>query len=209
MKTTDTKKCILWVLLAVLLIVSNIVSGKFFELGDLEFSGNAFIYPFTFLVVVLIRELFDEKEALKAILMAIFAQMLVVFLLSMVSLFPVASGASAAHELITTLIKNVPNTLFSIVSFVVTQLIAIKLYPTFRGFFNKPLSSFFTMLFSLAFDAVIYVMLKNLSALNFDTVMPQIASCWLAYVIVSIVMMAIYYYIITFTDEETEKVKTK
>ena len=207
MKTVETKKSVLWVLLAVLLIVSNIVVGKVFSLGNLDFMGSVFIYPFTFLIVVLIREFYSEKEALKAILMAVFSQLLVLFLLSMVSLLPVIEGAEGAHELIAGLIKDVPSILFSVVSFVVTQLIAIKLYPTFKNYFAKPISAFFTMLFSLALDSVIYVLLNNLAALNFDTIMPAIASAWFAYVITAVIMTVVYYYIVSFDDEEPTKAK--
>ncbi len=200
MEKSDTKKNILWVLFVVLLILSNIVVLKHIMIADIEFSASIFVYPFTFLIMMLLREFYEYRECLKVILMAIFCQLLVIFTFSLISLIPVANGYEVGQELLEYLVADYPIIVFSLVAFTITQMLAITLYKLFKKYFYRYLAVFFAMLFSLALDALIFISFININSFSLQIVMPSIASAWIGNAIIVIIMTFIFAFILSYME---------
>ena len=72
----DGRKLFFTGLLVALLIVTNIVAVKVTVIAQLPLSCSIFVYPFTFLCIAIISDLYGAKSAIKSVCFAVLAQVL-------------------------------------------------------------------------------------------------------------------------------------
>lgn len=213
----DKRKIFFTSLLTILLIFSNIVVSKITVVANLPLSCSIFIYPFTFLCITIIADLYGAKEAMKSVAYAIICQILVFILCTVIANLPnqvdTLMQANALQSLLAPELTNGiyhPNftiMIGTLLSFGISQLINIGLYTLAKKYTFKVVSSALAILFAFVIDTVLFNVIKSIGVTNNNFTLTIINQFVVGVVIT--VISVILFCIFTAGSNKTKKLNTK
>ena len=142
MKKTDKNLYILYMVFAVMLVTANCVAGKIFTTGinlfgaPVTLTSGALAYPFTFLCTDIIGEIWGKEKANIAVKGGFICQLFSTALIILVRYFP-ATDVVVQESYVTLLGQNWVFVVASLVAYVCSQTIDVKLFHTIRGKYIK------------------------------------------------------------------------
>lgn len=142
MKKTDKNLYILYMVFAVMLVTANCVAGKIFTTGinlfgaPVTLTSGALAYPFTFLCTDIIGEIWGKEKANIAVKGGFICQLFSTALIILVRYFP-ATDVAVQESYVTLLGQNWVFVVASLVAYVCSQTIDVKLFHTIRGKYIK------------------------------------------------------------------------
>lgn len=142
MKKTDKNLYILYMVFAVMLVTANCVAGKIFTTGinlfgaPVTLTSGALAYPFTFLCTDIIGEIWGKEKANIAVKGGFICQLFSTALIILVRYFP-ATDAVMQGSYVTLLGQNWVFVVASLVAYVCSQTIDVKLFHAIRGKYIK------------------------------------------------------------------------
>lgn len=142
MKKTDKNLYILYMVFAVMLVTANCVASKIFTTGinlfgaPVTLTSGALAYPFTFLCTDIIGEIWGKEKANIAVKGGFICQLFSTALIILVRYFP-ATDAVVQESYVTLLGQNWVFVVASLVAYVCSQTIDVKLFHTIRDKYIK------------------------------------------------------------------------
>ena len=142
MKKTDKNLYILYMVFAVMLVTANCVASKIFTTGitllgaPVTLTSGALAYPFTFLCTDIIGEIWGKEKANIAVKGGFICQLLSTALIILVRYFP-ATDAAVQESYVTLLGQNWVFVVASLVAYVCSQTIDVKLFHAIREKYIK------------------------------------------------------------------------
>lgn len=142
MKKTDKNLYILYMVFAVMLVTANCVASKIFTTGinlfgaPVTLTSGALAYPFTFLCTDIIGEIWGKEKANIAVKGGFICQLFSTALIILVRYFP-ATDAVMQESYVTLLGQNWVFVVASLVAYVCSQTIDVKLFHAIRGKYIK------------------------------------------------------------------------
>lgn len=142
MKKTDKNLYILYMVFAVMLVTANCVASKIFTTGinlfgaPVTLTSGALAYPFTFLCTDIIGEIWGKEKANIAVKGGFICQLFSTALIILVRYFP-ATDAVVQESYITLLGQNWVFVVASLVAYVCSQTIDVKLFHAIRDKYIK------------------------------------------------------------------------
>lgn len=142
MKKTDKNLYILYMVFAVMLITANCVASKIFTTGinlfgaPVTLTSGALAYPFTFLCTDIIGEIWGKEKANIAVKGGFICQLFSTALIILVRYFP-ATDVVMQESYVTLLGQNWVFVVASLVAYVCSQTIDVKLFHAIRGKYIK------------------------------------------------------------------------
>lgn len=142
MKKTDKNLYILYMVFAVMLVTANCVAGKIFTTGinlfgaPVTLTSGALAYPFTFLCTDIIGEIWGKEKANIAVKCGFICQLFSTALIILVRYFP-ATDAVMQESYVTLLGQNWVFVVASLVAYLCSQTIDVKLFHAIRGKYIK------------------------------------------------------------------------
>ncbi len=172
----DTKKMILVGMLCAFYVLSLVVAAKMTVFFHLAISCNIFIYPFTFLFVLLITHFYGYKTGIVSVFLALFSGILFFLFSMLVCNLPIqVDSLFQANALQTVLAPEMTNHFYhpaisfmigSLLSFGISQLLMIFLYSFLQKkvlvFVSVPL----TLLVSLLVDLVFFLFITKMGVVG-------------------------------------------
>lgn len=158
----DYRKSFLQVLVVISLVIANLVALKLGEIYGLVVCSSVVIYPFTFLGIALLQDLYGKKTALKTGLMAIIFQLLVLIPYALVVNMPVQNliyDFSGEVETVFTFDSSI--VVSSLIAFTVGQLVNIYLFEFMKKYSYKIIGAALSILFGLVIDSIIFILLSG------------------------------------------------
>lgn len=164
MQSHKDTKSLLFTLFSVLVVVSNILSGRVIETPFTLFNnkillpGSAFVYLLTFMTSGLVSELYGQGEAKKCVKFGLINQLLALFLFFTTGLLP-ANDAEFQKAYQTVLGTNFVFVFADIVSGFTAQFLNVFLFPLIKKHEvqNKGLANCISILTSQLFDTVVFL----------------------------------------------------
>ena len=142
MKKTDKNLYILYMVFAVMLITANCVASKIFTTGinlfgaPVTLTSGALAYPFTFLCTDIIGEIWGKEKANIAVKGGFICQLLSTALIILVRYFP-TTDAAMQESYVTLLGQNWVFVVASLVAYVCSQSLDVKLFHAIRGWYIR------------------------------------------------------------------------
>lgn len=142
MKKTDKNLYILYMVFAVMLITANCVASKIFTTGinlfgaPVTLTSGALAYPFTFLCTDIIGEIWGKEKANIAVKGGFICQLFSTALIILVRYFP-ATDAAMQESYVTLLGQNWVFVIASLVAYVCSQNLDVKLFHAIRGWYIR------------------------------------------------------------------------
>ena len=142
MKKTDKNLYILYMVFAVMLVTANCVAGKIFTTGinlfgaSVTLTSGALAYPFTFLCTDIIGEIWGKEKANIAVKGGFICQLFSTALIILIRYFP-ATDAVMQESYVTLFGQNWVFVVASLVAYVCSQTIDVKLFHAIRGKYIK------------------------------------------------------------------------
>ncbi|MBQ0112155.1 MAG: queuosine precursor transporter [Bacteroidales bacterium] len=142
MKKTDRNLYILYMIFGTMLITANCVASKIFTTGinlfgaPITLTSGALAYPFTFLMTDIIGEIWGKEKANIAVKGGFICQLLSTALIIICRYFP-ATDAAMQESYVTLLGQNWVFVIASLVAYVVSQSIDVKVFHTIREAYIK------------------------------------------------------------------------
>lgn len=142
MKKTDKNLYILYMVFAVMLVTANCVASKIFTTGinlfgaPVTLTSGALAYPFTFLCTDIIGEIWGKEKANIAVKGGFICQLFSTALIILVRYFP-ATDVVMQESYVTLLGQNWVFVVASLVAYVCSQTIDVKLFHAIRGKYIK------------------------------------------------------------------------
>lgn len=142
MKKTDKNLYILYMVFAVMLITANCVASKIFTTGinlfgaPVTLTSGALAYPFTFLCTDIIGEVWGKEKANIAVKGGFICQLFSTALIILVRYFP-TTDAAMQESYVTLLGQNWVFVVASLVAYVCSQSLDVKLFHAIRGWYIR------------------------------------------------------------------------
>lgn len=142
MKKTDKNLYILYMVFAVMLITANCVASKIFTTGinlfgaPVTLTSGALAYPFTFLCTDIIGEIWGKEKANIAVKGGFICQLFSTALIILVRYFP-TTDAAMQESYVTLLGQNWVFVVASLVAYVCSQSLDVKLFHAIRGWYIR------------------------------------------------------------------------
>ena len=142
MKKTDKNLYILYMVFAVMLITANCVASKIFTTGinlfgaPVTLTSGALAYPFTFLCTDIIGEIWGKEKANIAVKGGFICQLFSTALIVLVRYFP-TTDAAMQESYVTLLGQNWVFVVASLVAYVCSQSLDVKLFHAIRGWYIR------------------------------------------------------------------------
>ena len=142
MKKTEKNLYLLYMVFAVMLVTANCVASKIFTTGinlfgaPITLTSGALAYPFTFLCTDIIGEIWGKEKANIAVKGGFICQLFSTALIILVRYFP-ATDASMQESYVTLLGQNWVFVVASLVAYICSQTIDVKLFHTIRDKYIK------------------------------------------------------------------------
>ena len=142
MKKTDKNLYILYMVFAVMLITANCVASKIFTTGinlfgaPVTLTSGALAYPFTFLCTDIIGEIWGKEKANIAVKGGFICQLFSTALIILVRYFP-TTDAAMQESYVTLLGQNWVFVVASLVAYVCSQSLDVKLFHAIRGWYVR------------------------------------------------------------------------
>ncbi len=197
----DTRKIFFIILLATLLIFSNILVAKTINVQHLTFAGSILTYPFTFLCSVILTEIYGTKTGYKTVLFSVIAQLALLSLGTIVVNLPSTTDAKLASDALRTIIAPVEmNGLYfpdikilitSLVAFTLAQIICIFIYNYLAKNIFKPIACAVTILMAIMIDSLIFIPITNIGVEN-AIIIPQLLNQLIIAVLATFISTIIY-----------------
>lgn len=142
MKKTDKNLYILYMVFAVMLVTANCVASKIFTTGinlfgaPVTLTSGALAYPFTFLCTDIIGEIWGKEKANIAVKGGFICQLFSTALIILVRYFP-TTDAAMQESYVTLLGQNWVFVVASLVAYVCSQSLDVKLFHAIRGWYIR------------------------------------------------------------------------
>lgn len=164
MQSHKDTKSLLFTLFSVLVVVSNILSGRVIETPFTLFNnkillpGSAFVYLLTFMTSGLVNELYGQIEAKKCVKFGLINQLLALFLFFTTGLLP-ANDVEFQKAYQTVLGTNFVFVFADVVSGFTAQFLNVFLFPLIKKkqIKNKGLANCISILASQLFDTAVFL----------------------------------------------------
>lgn len=150
------------VLLSSLLIILQIMNLKIVDLFGLTVTASVIFFPIAFLIPSIITEIFDEKEARKAIILGFIISILVAALIFVLIYLPSAETWTKQAALEDLFLQAPRLIIAGVVTYLISSLINVRLFAllkrTMKGkhlWLRKNIASSIT----LVIDSIIFIML--------------------------------------------------
>lgn len=200
----ESTKITLITLTAVLLVFANFISANIISLFGASITCSVFVYPLTFLFVLLLSRFFGKREAIKCVCLAACVQTLI-FLISIFicNLAPIsdASEASNALRLILTPASTrgffypaIDLMLGTLVSFIVAQLVSIHLYGILETRSPRFVAAVAAFFFGLVVDSVLFIVATSFGTNGATGLGTALFTQIISRLIIAIILAAIFYY---------------
>jgi len=199
----------LFITSALYLIIVNIFAVENVELAGYAIALGTLLYGTIFLIKDILIEKYGEKIAIKSIITDSIA-MIVFTLLSWILLLfiPVSSSASAA---ITTVFALIPRLfLGSLIAYIISSFIKIKIYEKFKQKYNKLyLSSNISSLIAQLLDSVIFLLIAFIGVLSFSAILEIFLVTYIVKVIYTLLATPCLYWAVKTKKQPDDLLKTK
>ena len=212
-KKNETKKLLWTMTIALCLITSYFVGTKYTTLAtNIELPNSIIIYPFTFLFVILLNNKFGKDYAKKSVYVS--AISLVIFLLGLTAVSLMKSNEASSYirasieflftpknSCVGSVCFAYPNLItmgFSVLTFTLTHLIAIKLYNATKEICPATFSFGVCYFLSYIIDTIIYVGGSNSlnllvkKSFNFVTVIRMLTAQFIGVLISGVVLIIVF-----------------
>ena len=128
---------LLTVCFIVLLVMTNLISGKYFSVAGLPFPSGAIIYPLTFLILDIITEIYGVKKSRFVVWLGFFASILMVLIVQISNMLPVHKDSPVSQAMFQSVFGFTPGiVLGSMVAYLTAQFVDIHLFGLFRKLTN-------------------------------------------------------------------------
>jgi len=212
----DTRKILFVSLLTALLVFSNIVAIKMTVVAKLPLPCNLFIYPFTFLCVAVISELYGSKSAVKSVVFAVLVQIIISIVGTIIVNLPnqvsTLVEANALQQILAPELSNgmyMPNMkmlIGIIISFVSSQLINIGIYTFIKKLTFKPIACALAILIAIIVDTIIYVPISTFGVEGINLTL-RILNQFVVGVIITFISVVLFSIFTTGKKEVQKKVE--
>lgn len=191
--SNNFKKMFLTSLLVVLFVLSNIIGMKYTNFMGLTLSVNFIFYPFIYLCILLLINMFGKKEAYSSIIIAIFIQLFLVIAYSLiVNLGSQSMIPDMALEVNNLFKVNLSNILSSLIGLAVSSYILIYLYEYIRIIGYHLMGVIISTLTSLIIYGLINITVNTYS-LGYDITLNMILCHVIMSVIITIIIAIMFY----------------
>ncbi|MBQ7140019.1 MAG: VUT family protein [Bacilli bacterium] len=214
----DTRKILFVSLLTALLIFSNIVAIKMTVVAKLPLPCSIFIYPFTFLCVAVISDLYGTQTAIKSVCFAVLAQVLLTIvgtiIVNLDNQVSTLVEANALQQILAPIEQNgiyMPNVkvLFaSILGFSVSQLVNIGIYTFVKNLTFRPIACALSILIAIMIDTIIYVPISTIGTADVNLTL-TILNKFVVGVIITFISVVLFSIFTIGKKEPEKKVKAK
>ncbi len=130
--------CYLMIGFVVMLLVTNIVTIKYCALGPFTLTAGAFTYPFTFLFLDLITEIFGKYYAKIVVWIGLGANIFLLGIIIFIIHLPIHAQSPISQIAFEQFFSFMPNLVISsIVAYIIAQLLDIYLFCTIKKYTGK------------------------------------------------------------------------
>lgn len=214
----DTRKIFFISLLTALLIFSNIVAVKITVVAKLPLPCSIFVFPFTFLCVAVISELYGSKSAVKSVCFALLSQIIISIVGTIIVNLPnqvtTVVEANALQQILAPEYNNgifMPNMkilLGTIVGFITSQMINIGVYTFSKKLTFKPIACALSILISIMVHTIIYLPISSIGAGDVNITL-QILNQFVVGVIITFISVILFSIFTIGKKEPQKKVEAK
>lgn len=132
-RRTETYFAVLVALFSVCIVVANVAAAKVCMLSVFEFDAGVLAYPITFLCIDLINEVFGPKHAKRAVLIGVVLQLVALAIFQGAMNLPCSPYITEFSDHFSEVLGMSGRVVIaSMVSFLVAQLLDVKLFTVFR-----------------------------------------------------------------------------
>lgn len=145
------------IIFAMIFDISFILAARTVTINGISVVGSIFIYPITYFIATLFKERYGLKDTVSMIIYAIVSLILMCFLISITNLLPILNGIDGLGPIFNV---NYRLMLASIISFVISQYINIKIYDFLAGYegFRFLISS----VIAITIDSILFTTIANI-----------------------------------------------
>ncbi len=197
----ESRKIFFTILLAALLIFSNIVVVKIIHVQNLTFAASIFTYPFTFLCVLILTEIYGMKISFQSLFYSILAQLIMLTVGTIIVNIPTdpssVLGANALQTIIAPekvneiYMPNIKIIITSLGAFAIAQSAAIFVYNYLRKNINKIVAFSVAVLMAIMIDSLIFIPITNIGIDN-SVILPRIMNQLIVAVASAFIMSIVY-----------------
>ncbi len=111
------------------LLITNVITAKYFRLGHIVLTAGALTYPFTFSLLDIISELYDKKRAVLAIWMGLIVSIFMTAVIQLASFTPAYAYSPVSQEVFQLVFGFTPGIVVgSMVAYLTAQFTDIYLF---------------------------------------------------------------------------------
>ena len=157
MKKNNENLQLLFIIVSVCLVISNVLSSKLINLGFVSIPGGIVCYAITYLATDIINEIWGSKHANRAVIYGLISQVIACSLIFLTQVLPAADQATqSAFEVI--LGNNFFFVVASLVSYIISQLLDVYLFQKLRQATRyKWIRNNVSTIVSQAVDSIVYL----------------------------------------------------
>lgn len=112
-----------------LIMITNIITGKYFKFFDIPLTSGILTYPFTFLITDIVTEIYGARKTKYLIWMGFCANILMIVVIQFVSILPIHKLSPASDNDFNMVFKLTPGiTIASLLAYLISQFTDVFLY---------------------------------------------------------------------------------
>lgn len=211
MKKNNENLQLLFVIVSVCLVISNVLSSKLINLGFVSIPGGIVCYAITYLATDIINEIWGGKHANRAVIYGLISQVMACSLIFLTQVLPSADQSTQlAFE--TILGNNFFFVLASLVSYIISQLLDVYLFQKLKKSTKKKwIRNNVSTIISQAIDSAVYLTIAfGIGYLwlfngNIDVLLKMFAGQLLVKVILALLDTPFFYFFTRKTKEEVKE----
>lgn len=199
----DNKKVFLTTIVAILLVFSNVISANITSILGSPITCSIFIYPITFLGILLLTSFYGKEEGHRGIIISLIAQIIIFALSTLICNLPsTTESLEISNDLKIILAPDVTNGFYhpsinlmigTLLSFVIAQLVSVHLYSYLKKTTDKSISAFFALLSGLVIDAIIFILFTTLGTNTQTSLSSAITTQIVIRIIIAAILTLIFY----------------
>ncbi len=121
-----------------IIIITNVITGKYFIIGNIPLTCGVITYPFTFLITDIISELYGLKKANHVVLMGFLASILMTTMIYIANILPVHVNSPIKQQSFDNIFCFVPGVVIgSMTAYLISQFSDVHIFYFLKKLTNK------------------------------------------------------------------------
>jgi len=185
-KFRESGHMILLILFITCYLTANIVALRRIELGGLIAHANVIIYPLTYLLLIIYKEIYGNKKAISILNYSVLAVLFSSLLITISSVLPAQDNSLS-------LLFNysIRSTVAMIVAFYLSQNINITLYNFLE--YRNTLKFLISSIIAVTLDSIIYIVFSYIGVMSFNELVMMFTGQYALSVIICVVYSLIFW----------------